>query len=185
MPQTMIPSPGNQQFKFVQSAEYASVLTTSTTLSSFAALYFTAGALDQISALTAVFDQYRIDEVELWIIPRLLGGLGNGTQEAGLLHSVIDYDDASNLTTVQQALDYTNVVVSSGSCGHYRRWKPHCAVAAYSGSFTSYINEESPWIDAASTAVQHYGVKLAIGVTDSVYTFDAVARFRMTWRNLR
>jgi len=161
----------------------ASPLTSSASVSTFGALYFTVGALDQISSLTALFDQYRINEIEVWIMPRTTNN--TVTSNTGLQATVVDYDDETVLGTFASALDYTNVVVGTGIEGQYRRFKPHAAIAAYSGTFASYANEESPWIDAASTGVRHYGVKTAWTTTDIPYSSDIMVRLHTEWRNVR
>jgi len=158
--------------------------TSSTTVPTFTASSFTVGSLDQIASLTAVFDQYRVDEVELWLTPRCSSITAQGATP-GLFSSVIDYDDANLLTTINQALDYDNVLTTSGITGHYRRFKPHVATAAYSGAFTSFANETSPWIDAASTGVAHYGLKTAWGITTSATVYDMIVRMHLSWRNVR
>lgn len=155
----------------------------STTVSTFGGLYFTVGALDQISSLTALFDQYRITEIEVWIMPRTTNN--TVTSNTGLFASVVDYDDDTVLSTFATALDYTNVVVGTGIEGHYRRFKPHAAMAAYSGAFSAYANVESPWIDAASTGVRHYGIKTAWTATDIQYSSDVMVRLHTEWRNVR
>jgi len=171
-------------YKFTQMVATATN-SSNTTVAVFFTQYFTASMVDQISSLTAVFDQYRIDEIEVWFIPRIGASNEGATVDQGLFASVVDYDDATALSTFAQALDYSNVMVTNGRDGHYRRFKPHCAIAAYSGAFTSFVNEPSPWIDAASTGVQHYGVKTAWTATDVLYSQSIQARFHMSWRNVR
>lgn len=140
--------------------------------------------IGDISSLTAVFDQYRIVMIEMWFIPRIMG-VTAATAQPGLFATVLDFDDNNVLSSFQQALDYQNVVVSSGAEGHYRKWKPHCAMSAYAGAFGAFANVESPWIDAASTSVNHYGCKTEWQATDVVYTMDVVGRFTVQWRNVR
>jgi len=175
---------GNNVFRVVQSYINSAFITSSSVTPSFVSAAFTVNALDQISSLTSVFDQYRITDVEVWLIPRT-SVIESSTANAGLLASCIDYDDMNALATFGQALDYSNVLVGGGIEGHYRHWKPHAAVAAYSGAFTSYANVESPWIDAASTTVQHYGLKTAWTVTDTAYVVDAIVRLHTEWKNVR
>jgi hypothetical protein len=143
--------------------------------------YFTINSVDQITALAAVFDQYRIDEIELWWIPRVIAGLSN----PGQVLSTIDYDDAAALTTVAQASDYDNCLTTSAYTGHYRRFKPHIALGAYSGTFTSYQNAGPSWIDFNSTTVQHYGVKFAVTVQSAASVFDVNIRYHISMRNVR
>jgi hypothetical protein len=170
----------NKPFIITQEANAGTILTSSTSTPTFGSLYFTVAGLDQISSLTAVFDQYRINMVEAWVLPFF--GTSNGYTNYA---SVIDYDDASNLTTYTQALDYTNVVETSISNGHYRKFVPHVAVAAFSGTFTSYENVTAPWIDCSSTAVQHYGIKLASPATSVSSTITVTYRLHVSFRNVR
>ncbi len=156
----------------------------STTVTTYGNWNVQASQIDQATTLASVFDQYRIVVVEAWIIPRNDTVIGN-TANTGLYASVVDLDDANNLASFEEAEDYTNAVVTAGTVGHYRKWAPHCAVAAYSGAFTSYANVASPWIDAASLNVQHYGLKSAWLATDSVYTRDLVIRVHTEWRQVR
>jgi hypothetical protein len=176
--------PDNQVFKINQTIETLAALTSSNVATTFYSLSFSLSLVDQVTALTNLFDQYRLDMVEVMLIPRLeaqISAPGNN----GLLHSVVDYDDANNLTTAGDALDYDNCLVTSGLNGHYRRFVPHLALAAYSGAFTSFANSQPTWIDAASTGVQHYGVKFALTPAISSQIFDMVARLHFSFKNVR
>lgn len=175
----------NVPHKILQTFLTGSFLTTSTMGGSFVATSFSVSSLDQITSLQAVFDQYRIPLIEALLIPRLAANVTGATSNTGLCVTVVDYDDASNLSTVQAGLDYVNALVGSGLDGHYRCFQPHVAVAAYSGTFTSFANEPSPWIDAASPAVAHYGLKVGCTATDTAYTYDLVVRLHTEWRNIR
>jgi hypothetical protein len=167
-------------FRITQETLTGSALTTSNVSNTFAAFNFTVASLDQISSLTALFDQYRIVQIEVWICPQAT------VVGPSQLASVIDYDDSSNLSTFAQALDYVNVVSCSGDFAQYRTWRPHVAMAAYSGAFSSFANVTSPWIDAVSTGVQHYGLKLAASTAPTnTTTFDITTRLHTQWRNVR
>jgi hypothetical protein len=170
----------NVPYKVIQETYNTGVMTTSTTIATFGAIYNTLSQLDQVSTLQSLFDQYRIVEIEHWLIPEL-----PSATNVGEVASVNDYDDATPLTSFGSALDYQNVLVGSTRDGHYRRFKPHCAVAAYSGAFTSYGNVASPWIDCTSPTVQHYGMKLAATVTTVAINFNLVTRFHLEFRNIR
>jgi len=184
-PQMWVVPNNNAVFRVVQSYETPGFAVSSAALTTYTASIFTVNFLDQITSLTAVFDQYKIEMVEVWLTPRCGVVIDNATANMGTFHTVIDYDDNNVLTTIGQALDYANVVVSSGCVGHYRRFVPHIAVAAYSGTFTSFANETAPWIDAASPTVAHYGMKTAWTTTDIVYTYDLQVRIHTAWRNVR
>lgn len=167
-------------FRVSQEVLVSAAFTSSSALATFGAFNFVVSALDQISPLTALFDQYRIAMIELWVTPQ-----GSAVSVTGNIASVIDYDDSNALTTYAQALDYVNVVSTEAGVAHYRRFVPHVAVAAYSGTFASFANETAPWIDAASTGVQHYGLKLAATIAGSIVPYDLHYRLHTEWRNVR
>jgi hypothetical protein len=168
-------------YNIIQSYEILGVATTSTVAATFSANSFAVSSLDQINSLTAVFDQYRVAMVEITYIPVEL----NYGLSSGLFTSVIDYDDSAALTTVPQALDYSNSITVGGGAVLRRTFVPHMAMAAYSGAFTSFANEGPKWIDAASTGVQHFGVKTAATITTQVVTYNALVRLWTQWRNVR
>ncbi len=174
-------SSSNMVFRVPQEVLITSWLSSSNSAAVFASQYFTVSALDQITHLTAIFDQYRIVLVEIWLCPQQDESLSYDVN----LASVIDYDDATALTTYASALDYVNVVSTNGLVAHYRKFVPHCSLAAYSGSFTSNANVAAPWIDAVSTSVQHYGFKVALSQSTQVLSYDMTYRLTTEWRNVR
>jgi len=175
-------SPDNKPYVVVQESELTSIFSTSTSIPVFYATYFTANQIDQFSSLAAVFDQYRIEEIELWMVGNNVVSAENSN---GLLCTVVDYDDAVALGTFALMQDYSNAVTSPMGVQHYRRFVPHAAVAMYSGSFTSYGNVEAPWIDCSSGSVQHYGFKAAAQTTSIICGFNLIIRFRIAFRNVR
>jgi len=170
----------NQIYKVTQTYEVSAFHVTSTTLPTFFSFNQVLSVLDNATAFTTIFDEYKFTEIEAWIVPRVSDGTTNG-----LLHSVIDIDDSTALTTVAQAFDYQNCLVASTCNGHYRVWKPHAALAAYSGAFTSFANKEAPWCDSASPNIQHYGLKTAASATSTVLTFDLIVRVHLAFRAVR
>jgi len=174
----------NQPYNITQELTIGTAFSNSTASATFAGFNFTIGNLDQTGSLTAVFDQYRIQCIEIWLVPQERSNT-SGTYGTGLLYTVTDYDDANALTTIGQANDYSNVMVTTAQESHYRRFVPHCAVAIFSGAFTSYENVAAPWIDATSTGVQHYGIKIACGVVGAAQNYNMQVRYHCQWRNVR
>jgi len=160
-------------------------ITSSTSGYSYYSYYFLVSSIGNASTLAALFDQYRIVEIEWATIPHSSNGSDTSTTNMGRLTTVVDYDDAGALGSEQQALDYQNAITSSGGDGQYRRFRPHAATAAYSGTFTAYMNVQSPWCDAASLNVQHYGIKMVWSPTDSTYDLDIIIVLHTQWKNVR
>jgi len=170
-------------FTTQQSGIFASAFTTSTSTPTFGATAFNLQNVDQYFALAAVFDQYRLSDIEVWLVPQVSESVSSA---AGTLHSVIDLDDSVALTSVSQFGDYSNAVFTPIKTGHYRHFQPHVAIAAYSGTFASFANVPSPWIDTNSSTVQHYGIKYGSTITTVLaVSFDIYYRFKLEFRNIR
>jgi hypothetical protein len=180
-PQPRIPKGLPSMISVVKSVDLGIVLTTSATIVTAASLNFTLSQIPEYASFTTLFDQYKIDEVEVFLVNE--GNTDNNALDSRIA-TVLDYDDSTNLTSVAQALDYDNVRVSAFNSGHYRKLKPRIAVAAYSGSFASYANQSS-WIDCASTGVQHYGVKLVAEASVSAANIIGLMRMRVSFRQPR
>jgi hypothetical protein len=121
--------------------------------------------LANASVTSGFFDQYRINAIRFNIRPQqnAIGLATNATTTVNSIYVVIDYDDANALSTLSQYQAYSNCVALAPGQSLSRTFRPHIAMAAYTASaFTAYANESNVWIDAVSTAVQHYGVKIFI-----------------------
>jgi hypothetical protein len=177
----------NAIYNIVQSFESTATATSSTIANTYTYNNFVFNLMDQNSQLSAVFDQYRVQMLEFTYYPRInvVDGNSAGPTNSGFFHTVIDYDDSSLLTSIGQALDYPNCLVTPGSVIQKRTFVPHVAVAAYAGAFTSFANMGPTWIDCTSNGVVHYGVKTAWTVTSQALTYDVVCRVWMQFRNVR
>lgn len=179
-----LPNRDNAIYKFADRYVLTPAITSSTIAAQFSAQLFSVASMGNISALTSLFDQYRIIRVHVMVTPTAAAASGSSIAY-GRLSTVVDYDDAAALSTEQQALDYQSCLTGSGGDGQYRVFQPHAAFATYAGAFTSFANVASPWIDAANTGVQHYGLKYAWSVTGAVYSQDAIVMLETEWRNVR
>jgi hypothetical protein len=137
---------------------------------------------------TGFWDQYRIDAIRFVVQPQnnAIGLVTNSTTALTPLYCVIDYDDVTNLTSAAAAQSYSNCISLAPGESMERTFQPRIAVAAYSGAFTSYANMAPQWIDAASTGVNHYGVKVFIpGVTAAqtlLQSWDVVVEYFISFR---
>lgn len=141
------------------------------------------------NATVGNYDQYRLMALRFSILPQnnAVGLVTNSTTSLVPLYCVIDYDDASGLTSAAQAQGYNNCITLAPGESLVRTFKPHMALAAYSGSFGSFANVEPMWIDAANTGVQHYGIKVFIpGATASqtlLQTWQVIAEYCWELKN--
>jgi len=177
------PSVGEEIYTRVSSFELRAFQTQSTVAETFGALAIVPTThINDFSSLAAVFDQYRMVRVEIWFTPR---NVVVGNADAGLMTTVLDFDDASALASVGNANEYATALIGPGNLAHYRCWQPRAAVALYSGVFTSFGNLTSPWIDAASGSVQHYGFKSALTAGSGAVPWDLTLRTVSQWKSSR
>lgn len=125
---------------------------------------FQLSSLDIASAVTGLWDQYRIDCIRWTLIPDNNAIPIENTSNTALsqVYCVIDYDDSTALATAQAAKKYDNLAIVEPAESICRQFQPRAALAAYSGVFTSFANVAGMWIDIASPSVQHYGIKVYI-----------------------
>lgn len=132
----------------------------SPTLGSF---FFTLSLLDQASTFTSLFDQYKIAKIQIdfWPMYRA-NSVALHADLIPLIYTAVDYDDATAPVSLTDIRQYQNVTMHDDSEKFSVTFVPHVAVSSYSGAFGSFNNVTSPWIDAGSPSVQHYGLKYAV-----------------------
>jgi hypothetical protein len=166
------------------SAALAAIAQSSSVGSTLQINFTLANSVSDYANYAAVFDQYRIVAAEITLTPRITEANQVSPYPAGYLYTVLDYDDATALTSVQAAQNYSSCIVTPVTEAVRRCVKPRIAMAAYSGAFTSFANVADQWIDAASTGVVHYGVKciMDVGTASALCTYDleqtVVVQFR-------
>lgn len=130
------------------------------------------------ASLLSVFDQYRIDQIEVW----LEADTPNAQVIMPEMFSAVDLDDGNTPVNVGQVADHVGAIVAIGPSGHYHKWRPHVAIATFSGAFTSYANTPSIWVDSASPNVQHYGLKVAAVSNGATFGYNLVTRVVVSLR---
>jgi hypothetical protein len=124
-----------------------------------ASLNFDLASISNSVDIVGLFDQYRILQVRVVFLPRqtAAGGI------YGDIYTVLDYDDSVLLTSTSDALQYDNLMTLPAGQYFERVLNPRIAMAAYSGIvFNGFANMEKVWLDAASTIIQHYGLKILV-----------------------
>jgi len=161
---------------------YSAYQTSSASVPNGAAKKFILNDIQNSGSFTSVFDEYRIRDIEVWLVPRESFSIAAGSN-AGLLTSAVDIDDVS--AGLISLTDASGAITTPGVCGHYHKWSPRVANSVYSaGAFGAFGAEESPWLDCASPSIEHYGLKSYITVCSQVYIFDLIARYTVDYRRV-
>jgi hypothetical protein len=169
---------GLQSIRVQATIQDTDAVNTSTTVPTYLGQYFTlASNVANYAAYTAIFDEYKIDEIEVWINPNPVSTLAASTTR-GLYSSAVDYDDANTPATISTVSDKQNQLTTTIDESHYHKWTPKFAVGTYSGTFVSF-GSSTGWLDCASPNVQHYGLKLAFSQTAGGVQFVSLT-VRMT-----
>lgn len=150
---------------------------------------------------TGLFDQYRIDKVEVRLIPAYADGGITTTSQSWLptIVHAIDEDDsnaASNLVLQQYgSAKYTQLTSSGGEIKPLRVFTPKCDVAVYrTGATFAYgsLTDKAKWIDVAYPDVPHYSFKaaldpvsVAIGANLTIAPINIVVKYHMSFRTVR
>jgi hypothetical protein len=183
-------SPEGRSYTVVQTIDTTYTLSQAALTESTLGFNFKLTDLAQYTTFQNLFDQYMIDEVQMILRPagNYSAVIGINTEKIPLLYVVIDYDDSSTPSGVSQLKEYSNCSVSLFETVCVR-FKPHVAMAAYSGSFTSFANVKSTWIDVAYPSVQHYGVKMAceagLSGQSNLQYWDISIKYKISFRNVR
>ncbi len=165
--------------------------TTRTTFTSTSAaegltgLYFTFSDIGDYTSLSNVFDAYRIKTIHYCIQPISFPSLSSSGANGAELIAAVDVDDSTTPSAFNDLTHYQNARVITSGKNLELIFNPKVALAAYSGAFTSYAQGQNMWIDCASPNVQHYGVKVAVGLQFSatiVHTWVGRAYFVLEMR---
>lgn len=132
------------------------------------AYQFTLGELPGQDEPSALFDQYRINKVVVVVRPQR-NTYNSDVTSAQLpqIVDLVDYDDATVLTTTNDYLQFATARVHSGALPFKRKFTPACA-AAFVGSDASAFpivgrgSKFKQWLDCSNATVPHYGYKLQI-----------------------
>jgi len=158
---------------------------------------FALADLPQKASWEAVFDQYRIDEIEVHLIPvyNVVDAHGTASPNNGCPPSVIvlDYDDNTSLASITAAFEYDNSQIITPYQGAVVKVRPKITPAMYAGAFfTGYGVEDSaegPWLDVASDTVDHYGIKMWVNPLANASTetlgWYAYAQYTISFANVR
>lgn len=168
----------------------------STSSDVFASWAFALADVPNISSLGALFDQYRIEEIQFRLRSRNPGvfvanqASPNYSTTTPLL--VIDRDDNTAPTTLGELQQYDNCQQFSAQDSIDVVFKPSVTPSVFSGgAFSGYAVEESGkyWLDVANTSIPHYGIKLGmpalVATTSQRFDWDVEAVYKVSFKNIR
>lgn len=178
-------SDGSQRRQLITvDLEYSAGLATSSTLSAtLGSIISSLSNYAGYASYTGLFDQYRFDQLEVWINPAVSVATPD-FPEQGTWVTAVDLDDSSSPGSYQAVSMAQGAMQTSVLACHYHKWVPAIDMAAYSGAFTSYANLTGQWVDCSSPGVNQYGIKYAISTTTRAIAFNFILRARVSFRGI-
>jgi len=122
------------------------------------------------------FDRYRVTAMIVTFQP-VQNVCNNTTSFPGIIHTVVDYNDASPLSSASKALTYDSCYTHSLMERFERHLYPSVARALYAGGvFTGYEvskgGRNAPWVESVSSGVALFSLKY---VTENTLSTVAIS----------
>jgi len=143
--------------------------------------------LTEYTSMTDLFDQYRFDFVDVYIISLNQSPLSTTTAtSAPALEIAVDLDDSAAPGSLNLMRSYDNLqIVPLGSKLRFR-FVPASTTYEYDGT-TSVPSgsRKHVWHDCAQPTIRHYGLKWALPSQPQVSTFQFMYRYGFSFRSVR
>lgn len=181
-------------YKFTRYSRYfdgANYNIYSDTTDAFSVISFHLAQVPNYAEFTALYDQYCITKVDVHFYSCANSTITDGTNKhLTQVLSVIDYDDDSYLTSVDDALEYDTVQINSTAQYHFKRTlKPRVALEIYRSAIATAYGQGAAgtWLDCSDASVPHYGIKMVIPATVVPYNcrWSIYVKYHLEFRNVR
>jgi hypothetical protein len=151
---------------------------------------FTLNDVPNTSEFTSMFDQWRIYEVEVHLIPRN-NVTTTGTTPSDTATYVVSWLDFDNIAFISagitDGLQSRTLELHSSHNPIVRRFSPKINLRStdISGTEASGVSLYEGWCDSGAAGIAHYGFKIAIGGTTSAsdVVFDIFVKYHLQFRN--
>jgi len=165
--------------------DYAVVSTTQI----LGAIQFALVDLPGSTDFTNLYDMYRFNKVVWKLIPKVSEALlnaGGTLSNANLqqIHSVIDYDDNTAPTSINQLVQYQSHKLTRGHQMHTRVVVPKCQMTV---SGASAAPKAKQWLDCDQNSLAHRGLKFIIPAPATPGTtvyYDLEMTYYMSFKNV-
>ena len=171
---------------------YLGTLTSTATGDSLSILKFNLDDIPGYADLATVFDQYKIDKVDLRFVPNgntnaLIPG---GPQQArARLYTAFDANDATVPSTLNEVLQYQNCSQTPYLEEYKRTVYPRLAVNSSDEEGTVTLGPANSWCQTAQKDVDWYGLKIGVSASgnlaNTTQTWLVLAKFYFSFKNIK
>lgn len=171
-----------------------STLSSTTSVPNRYAASFTLSDVVNYSEFTALFDEWKIDSVEVHFIPRNnKSGTGTGLDGPATSAAYVSWLDFDNVGFVGSDLDdglqSHTFQVSDCHSKTVRKFTPLCNMQTtkVDGTIVTGVSLTNPWLDCATPGVANYGIKFGIYNTsgNADVIIDIFTKYNLSFRCTR
>lgn len=144
--------------------------------------------LPNYTDFTNLYDQYLIKKIVVKMIPKIsqhnLTSTTTGNADLPQVHSVVDYDDNTTPTSVQQLCEYQSYKMTRGNQIHTRVFVPKIELNADSSVSAPKAYQ---WLDCDAPTLNHRGIKWWFSAPSSANTsvyYDMLVKVYFSCRNV-
>lgn len=160
-------------------------------------IYFRFSQLPQAASFAGLFDQYRITQVKLKLLPQkvfVVDASVGVSSPSGCIATCIDYDgQAAPPASLNQILEYETARVQQchDMTPIIRTLKPRAVGGVYDATPTiqnGCLLENSQWLDMAQQGIAYYGMQLyieAYASSNTAQTWRVFAEFTVEMKSVR
>jgi len=154
------------------------------------AITFQLSSLPNYTEFTELYDQYMICGIRVELIPRFSSSDINPLDTYSTLpcvHSVLDFNDITGATGLDDMLQYMNYKRTRGNVIHRRYFRPAVLVQTVSTG-TGKSSKWGVWLDTSDATVPHYSFWYradAAGSDGHPIYYDIYAKYYFKCRNVK
>jgi hypothetical protein len=154
----------------------------STTVSVLGGRSFKLNDAPTYASWTALFDKYRIHEIELHFVASGIQENVSTSQVAPVFATALDFDNDTAPASIAEVLRRSRSTECVGTSNLKRHFVPRVAKEVYNGVASTNYQEAEPrvWLDCASAATPHYGIVYGMGTASTTsYVYRVHCRMRV------
>jgi len=165
-------------------------ITATSAANGYYAFGFVLTDLIDYSQWTSVFDQYKINMIEVDIVAMTLLPAPSTGAQYSLGYVAIDYDDNVVPTSIGQIQAYSNSMILRPSRDLRFSLQPKTATevqSTFAGATAGAGVSNSQWLDCTYNSVPHYGIKAAIvqSTSTNLTRWRILLRYHVSFRSVR
>lgn len=151
-------------------------------------LVFNVDLLPQWNTFASLYDQYRIERVEVQFRPvATISTNQASTVNIPMIATAIDYTSRNLPTTFGQVEEYETCMIAAGTTNFVRAFRPRALTMVYRSAVSTGYGLVAPgtWLDVAYGDIPHYGLVYAMSTTNGNFSYEYLVRYDLSFRNIK